>query len=271
MNLNTLFNRYLDDGYSRAFAISRVCQDVILSKIGNSNLNNNVTIKGWVVMMAISKDKRRATQDLDIDFIRYSLDDSAIITFIENLNDKDIKINITEPIKKLHHQDYDGKRVFVEISDNYGNNYSAKLDIGVHKDMDIKQDELCFDLGLNNETITLLANSKEQICAEKIKSLLKFGITSTRYKDVFDIYYLINIDSFDKNRFIKYLDKLIYKDNLIEENNLFEINKSIKDTLSNNRFKSMLNMAKNNWTQLPTEKVIISIMTFLSSLETVEA
>ena len=269
MNLNTLFNKYLNDGYSRAFAISRVCQDVILFKINNSNLNSHVTIKGGVAMMAISKDKRRATQDLDIDFIRYSLDDSAIVAFIENLNDKDIKINITEPIKKLHHQDYDGKRVFIEISDNYGNNYSTKLDIGVHKDMNIKQDELCFDLALNNETITLLANSKEQICAEKIKSLLKFGITSTRYKDVFDIYYLINIDSFNKTRFIKYLDKLIFKDNLIDESNLFEVKESLKDTLSNNRFKSMLNMAKNNWTQFPTEEVITSIMMFLSSLETV--
>ena len=44
---------------------------------------------------------------------------------------------------------------------------------------------------------------------------------------------------------------------------------SLKDTLSNNRFKSMLNMAKNNWTQFPIEKVITSIMMFLSSLETV--
>lgn len=41
-------------------------------------------------MMAISKDIRRATQDLDIDFIRYSLDDSVIEAFIEKLNNKDI-------------------------------------------------------------------------------------------------------------------------------------------------------------------------------------
>lgn len=78
MNLNTIFNNYLSNGYSNANAISKTCQDIILSQINNSNLNRNVTIKGGVVMMAISKDKRRATQDLDIDFIRYSLDDSAI-------------------------------------------------------------------------------------------------------------------------------------------------------------------------------------------------
>ena len=236
MDLNKLVNSYLNNGYSRPLAISRVCQDVILAKISDSNFNRNVTIKGGVVMMAISKDKRRATQDLDIDFIRYSLENSSILEFIKKLNDNDIKINVTAPIKKLHHQDYDGKRVFIEISDNYGNVFSTKLDIGVHKDMDIKQDELCFNLGLNTLNVTLLANSKEQICVEKIKSLLKFGITSTRYKDVFDIYYLINVNNFDKIRFINYLDKFVFKDSLIDENNLSEIKNSLNNILSNNKF-----------------------------------
>lgn len=43
MNLNTLVNDYLEDGYSRDLAISRVCQDVILYKINNSNFNRNIT------------------------------------------------------------------------------------------------------------------------------------------------------------------------------------------------------------------------------------
>lgn len=154
MNINTIFNNYLANGYSNLNAISKTCQDIILVQISNSSLNKNVTIKGGVVMMAISKDIRRATQDLDIDFIRYSLDDSAIETFIEKLNDKDIKIKITSPIKRLHHQDYDGKRVFIDISDNFGNVFSTKLDVGVHKDIDIDQDELCFDLGIDSNSVT---------------------------------------------------------------------------------------------------------------------
>jgi len=270
MNLNTIFNNYLSNEYSNANAISKTCQDIILSKIGNSELNRNVTIKGGVVMMAISRDKRRATQDLDIDFIRYSLDDSAIVAFIEKLNDKDIKIKITSPIKKLHHQDYDGKRVFIEISDNFGNIFSTKLDIGVHKDMDIEQDELCFDLDAESSNVTLLANSKEQMCVEKIKSLLKFGITSTRYKDIFDIYYLIKSDSFSESRFLKYLDKLILRDNLIDESNIMEVKNSLEFILSNNRFRSMINMARNNWLELSIEDTIISILEFISSLELVE-
>ena len=94
MNINTIFNNYLANGYSNLNAISKTCQDIILAQISNSSLNKNVTIKGGVVMMAISKDIRRATQDLDIDFIRYSLDDSAIETFIEKFNKPAFTIEI---------------------------------------------------------------------------------------------------------------------------------------------------------------------------------
>ena len=162
MNLNAIFNNYLNIGYSSANAMAKTCQDIILYRISNSNLNRNVTIKGGVVMHSISKDKRRATQDLDIDFIRYSLDDSAILAFVEKLSDKDIKIKIISPIKKLHHQDYDGKRVFIEISDNFGNVFPTKLDIGVHKNIDIKQEEICFDLNAEFNSVHYLLIRKNK-------------------------------------------------------------------------------------------------------------
>ena len=87
---------------------------------------------------------------------------------------------------------------------------------------------------------------------------------------MFDIYYLINTNNFDKIRFINYLDKFVFKDSLISENNLLEIKNSLSNILSNSRFKLMLNMAKNNWTELPVENVITIIIEFLTSLELVE-
>ena len=62
MNINTIFNNYLANGYSNLNAISKTCQDIILAQISNSSLNKNVTIKGGVVMMAISKDKKSNTR-----------------------------------------------------------------------------------------------------------------------------------------------------------------------------------------------------------------
>ena len=118
---------------------------------------------------------------------------------------------IVGEIKDLHHQDYDGKRVNIELYDEYGNKLKTKLDIGVHKHFDIEQDEYCFDLAVINRNANLLINSKEQIFVEKIKSLLKLGFRSTRYKDLFDFYYLINETKLNKKKLINCLIYLFLK------------------------------------------------------------
>ena len=64
----------------------------------------------------------------------------------------------------------------------------------------IKQEQYYFNLSIINEEVTLLINSIEQIFTEKLKSLLKLGINSTRYKDIFDLYYLIKCNKLDKNK-----------------------------------------------------------------------
>ena len=43
---------------------------------------------------------------------------------------------------------------------------------------------------MDDEEVSLLINSCEQIFAEKLRSLLRFGPLSTRYKDIFDFCYL---------------------------------------------------------------------------------
>ena len=119
MNLGELVNLYIKEGYEQADAIAKVSQDIILLKISKSSLNKNVTIKGGVVMHSISKDKRRATRDMDFDFIKYSLGDDSIKEFIKKLDDvKDgVSISINGNIEELHHQDYDGKRVYITLTD----------------------------------------------------------------------------------------------------------------------------------------------------------
>ena len=104
---------------------------------------------------------------------------------------------------------------------------SSKLDIGVHKYFNIEQEEYFFDFSIIDESVSLLINSKEQIIVEKLKSLLKFGITSTRFKDIFDFYYLINNENLDKDKLIKYIDILIFKDENMREHTIEDIIESI--------------------------------------------
>ncbi len=78
---------------------------------------------------------------------------------------------------------------------------------------------------------------------------------------------MINTKDFDKKRFYNYLDKLIFRDNLIDEKNIMDVKNSLNLTLSNKKFKSMVNTAKNNWLELSIDDAINSIILFISSLE----
>ena len=63
----------LASGYSKVNAEAKVCQDIVLKAIEQGSLNRNVTVKDGVVMRSITGDIRRATQNMDLDFIRYPL------------------------------------------------------------------------------------------------------------------------------------------------------------------------------------------------------
>ena len=219
-------------------------------------------------MHSISKDMRRATRDMDLDFIKYSLEDNSIIRFIEELSNVDdgIKIEIDGEIKELHHQDYDGKRVNIELFDKYGNKLKTKLDIGVHKLLDIKQDEYCFDLSIIKKNANLLINSKEQIFVEKIKSLLKLGFRSTRYKDLFDFYYLINKTELDKEKLMNCFNILIFKDETMRENNIEDVVNRLQMTFNSNAYRNHLSNPKNNWLDITVDDAIMSVLKYIKSL-----
>ena len=270
MNLGELVKSYINIGYKMIDAEAKVCQDIILIKISKSPFYNNVTIKGGVVMHSISNDKRRATKDLDIDFIRYSLSDESILAFISKLNfsDDDITIEVIKDIIELKQQDYHGKRVFVKLTDKFNNELNPKLDIGVHNNFDIVQDEYCFELSAIKESATLLINSCEQIFTEKLKSLLRLGGVSTRYKDILDFYYLINIGNINKIKLIKYFEIMIFKDPNMSENNINDIYNILKIILKKKRYLDNFNTIKNNWLELPIEDVVDNILKFIQELET---
>lgn len=272
MNLNHLVNDYLSLGYELIDAQSKVCQDLILYKIGKSKYNRNITIKGGVVMHNISKSTRRATRDLDLDFIKYSLDDNSIINLINELNksDKESVIRINGNIEKLHHQLYEGKRVNILIADNYNNSLETKLDIGVHKYFELEQDEYIFDLDVLNGSVSLLINSPEQIVCEKLKSLLKFGIRSTRYKDIFDFYYLINNAVLNKDKLLQYINLLIIKDENIKQNTINEIVLRLETILKNKMFIIKVDNARSNWINIPVNEVIDNVLDYFKLLETVQ-
>lgn len=190
MDLNEMRARYeREEGYSCLNATARVCQDVILSKLAASGMRDRVTVKGGVLMCALSGSGRRATQDIDLDFVRYPMTDASIRSFVSalsNLGDG-VTVRIAGEIEELSQQDYKGRRVNLKVSDGRST-FDTKLDLGVHASAAMEQDELWFDVAHRQEGVCLLANSKEQVFAEKLKSLLRHGIRTapeTRFMERF--------------------------------------------------------------------------------------
>lgn len=271
MNLQELIQKYVKTGYTDGDASAKVCQDLILTAISNSKYSQNITIKGGVVMHNLSNDMRRATRDLDLDFIKYSLEDNSIRNFINELDRslKDISFEITDDIVPLHHQDYNGKRVFIKIKDNFNNEIDTKLDIGVHKLFELEQEQYMFDFNTINLGANLLINSPEQIFTEKLKSLLKFNIRSTRYKDIFDFYYLIDNNLLDKEKLEKCFKVLIYDDETSSINNIMDLINEFKKITDSRLYKANLNNPKYNWLDKNIDEVINKVQEYLTSMETI--
>lgn len=266
MNLEDIVRHNIENGYDLIDARYKVAQDVILNKISKSKFKNNITIKGGVVMHSISNSIRRATRDLD--FIKYSLENKSIIGFIDRLNSvgDNITVEIIGKIEELHHQDYSGKRVYIKISDVNNYEIDTKLDIGVHKLFELEQDDYYFNLDGIEDGVSLLINSPEQIFTEKLKSLLKLGFRSTRYKDLFDFCYLINYDKLDRKKLLKSFQVIIFDDDTMFEETLENIYFRLKSIFKSNVYKKNLTDPKNNWLDIPINDAIEKVLNYIEEL-----
>ena len=266
INIVELIEKEMLCGYSEGNASSKVCQDLMLFALSKSSIKDNVTIKGGVVMRSKSKNIRRATQDLDIDMIRYSISNDALDSVIKQMNCyDDLKIKRVDKIQDLKQGEYRGKRVYIQIKDTFGHTLNSKIDIGVHKELQIEQEEFCFDISFNNEGVSLMINSNEQMLVEKLKSLLKLGPFSTRYKDVFDMYYLIHHIKIDK--LLAYITISIFDDKNMREKSIEDIIKRLQFTFGNRMYLSNIKTSKKNWIEENIEDVLIKLISFFELLE----
>lgn len=255
-----------EEGYIEANAEAKVCQDIVLILISQTSMSRNITVKGGVVMRSISHDARRATQDIDLDFIRYPLQDEAIRAFIDKLNSVGVvSIRMTGKVEELNQQDYHGKRIHVAIRDTEGYLLTSKIDLGVHKHFDIAQEDFCFDVGMDDSGASLLINSKEQMLTEKLRSILKFGAFSTRYKDIFDIFYLFSL--IDQEKLLHCFTALIFADPGMRENTMDDIIHRIESTFSNKRYLDRLKSSEKNWLGMEITRVLEGILNDLRSLK----
>ena len=119
---------------------------------------------------------------------------------------------------------------------------------------------MCFQ----EDSASVLINSCEQMITEKLKSLLRFGTRSTRYKDVFDICYLSDLVNMEKLRFC--IQKYIYADITIDVNDADEIRRRAERIFINSTYKKQVERSKKNWLDQSVDEVLKKDLEFINRI-----
>ena len=257
----------VEQGYYQAAAQAKVAHDAVLLAMDVCGFKKSSTIKGGVVISHVTNDARRATMDMDIAFVHRSLSDISIVRFVRRLNClPNIRISTFGTIGELVHEDYHGKRLYLDVTDgSIPTPIRMKLDISVHAHSEIEQLDFTFALADESVQANLLANPNEQIFVEKLLSLLRHRTLSRRPKDIFDIYYLC--DHVDVVKLRQCLDSLIYSNRRIRPRNSAEVVAVLNDVFASRQFMRRLANTRVNWIQVDPSRATKRIIGFLESLQ----
>ena len=265
MNFRSIATTLKASGYPPRKADAKIAHEIVLKAIENAGLHDKVTIKGGVVMSGITDAVRRATIDMDFDFLGYPLSDVSIRRFVQRLNRvAGCEIRIDGEIQELRQNEYRGKRVNLVLTDDAGRSIKTKVDIGVHGNKSIEQVDFRFKVISDDAGVVLLVNPKEQIFVEKLKSLLRLGVVSTRYKDVYDLFYLCR--RVDVRVLEDYLRMYIFEDGAMLENDVRDIERRLGRIFSSKTFLKRMANPDYAWLDEPVETVVGTLLEFFKGL-----
>ena len=119
---------------------------------------------------------------------------------------------------------------------------------------------------MDDEGASLLINSCEQIFAEKMRSLLRFGPFSTRYKDIFDFCYLK--DHVERKRLMECIQIYIFDEPAMKEKNMGDIRRRISAIFKNRQFRTSVERSGDrNWLHIDVGEAFDEILNFLNTLD----
>ena len=267
MNIKELVRKYVSKGFSLRNAKNIVAEEIMILKIAATDMADRVTIKGGFVMYNLTKNDRRVTKDIDFDLIRYSIDKDSIKLFLNKMNriNDGIKVSIEGRIVDLNQEDYRGVRVNTILSDEFNNKLRLKLDIGVHTYLAIEQDRMLFKFDSSPKGVEIKVNPPEQIFAEKLISLGRHGALSTRYKDIYDLYYLLKFCDVS-SKMIREIITLFFENSSREPRTFLELENGIKEALSNKAFELEASKPTSRWIDVDFEVAKEEIIAFVKTL-----
>ena len=227
----------------------------VLMRLEKSKYRDNIILKGGVLLSSIIGSDMRTTKDIDATLKSIPLNEKFIKNIFEEILMIDIKDGFTfkiENIKDIRLEDeYGGYRINV-----YGEFDKLKthffIEVTTGDIITPREIKYKYNYIFEDNTINIMAYTIETIIAEKFESIISKNISTTRAKDFYDIYIIVNshIDKVNKNTLFKAIERTFKHRNTnfnIEYlNDIFEIIKDsivLKEVFNN--YSKKLNYVKN--------------------------
>ena len=228
----------------------------VLMRLEKSKYKDNIILKGGVLLSSIIGSDMRTTKDIDATLKSIPLNEESIKNIFEEILSIDIEdgfIFKIESVKDIRLDDfYSGYRINVYGEfDKLKTHFFIEVTTGdIITPREIKY-KYKYNSIFEDKTINIMAYTIETIIAEKFESIISKNISTTRAKDFYDVYIIVNnhIDKINKNTLVKAIERTFKHRNTnfnIEYlNDMFEIIKDsvvLKELFDN--YSKKLNSAK---------------------------
>ncbi len=210
MSLKGRINNYArENGIAAQVILQNYMFERFLERLSKSEYKNKFVIKGGILVTAIVGIDTRATMDLDTTLRNLPLSEGQIREAIMKISsiplDDEVSFRFIsiDPIRK--DDTYGGYRVRLDaVYDTVLTPLSIDISTGDVITPNPKEYELqgMFDPDLH---ISLWGYNVETILAEKIETILRRGVLSTRPRDFYDVYILDKTQQFQEDLFIQAL------------------------------------------------------------------
>ena len=174
----------------------------VLMRIEKSKYKDNIILKGGVLLSSIIGEDLRTTKDIDATLKSLPLNIESVKNIFEEILCIDIDDNVNFEIVNIKdirlEDDYGGFRINVKGTyDKIRTNFFIEIttgDIITPREIKYKYNSIFEDKKIN-----IMAYTIETIIAEKFESIISKNITTTRAKDFYDLYMLMNKHKKDIN------------------------------------------------------------------------
>lgn len=168
----------------------------LLERISISKYRNNFILKGGLLISAMLGIDSRTTMDMDITIKGFNLDEENITCILKEICELDIKDNVILNLKKVEkireNDEYGGYRASIEAKYNNELPIIMRIDITTGDKITYKEVRYSFELMLEDRKIQIWSYNLETIIAEKFETIIRRNILTTRIRDFYDVYMLIN-------------------------------------------------------------------------------